>query len=32
MGRQGRAFVEERFSWDIILAKFQALFETLTVK
>ena len=30
MGRQGRAFVQERFNWDIILAKFRALFEALT--
>ncbi len=30
MGRQGRAFVKERFNWDTILAKFQALFEVLT--
>ena len=30
MGRQGRTFVQERFNWDIILAKFQALFEALT--
>lgn len=30
MGRQGRTFVQQRFNWDIILAKFQALIETLT--
>jgi glycosyltransferase involved in cell wall biosynthesis len=30
MGRQGRAFVLERFNWDVILAKFQALIETIT--
>lgn len=29
MGRQGRKFVQERFNWDVILAKFQALFEAL---
>ncbi|MFN2116986.1 MAG: glycosyltransferase family 4 protein [Candidatus Promineifilaceae bacterium] len=32
MGRQGREFVLERFNWDIILAKFRALIETLTSK
>ena len=30
MGCQGRTFVQQRFNWDIILAKFQALIETLT--
>jgi glycosyltransferase involved in cell wall biosynthesis len=30
MGQQGRAFVQNRFNWDLILAKFRALIETLT--
>jgi glycosyltransferase involved in cell wall biosynthesis len=30
LGRQGRSFVLERFNWDVILAKFQALIETIT--
>jgi glycosyltransferase involved in cell wall biosynthesis len=30
MGRQGRTFVQQRFNWDLILAKFRALIETLT--
>ncbi len=30
MGRQGRNFVQQRFDWNIILAKFQALIETVT--
>jgi glycosyltransferase involved in cell wall biosynthesis len=30
MGRQGRAFVLQRFNWNVILAKFRALIETLT--
>lgn len=29
MGQHGRAFVHRRFNWDVIVAKFQALFETL---
>lgn len=29
MGRQGRAFVRRRFNWNVIVAKFQAVFETL---
>lgn len=29
LGRQGREFVAANYSWDVVLAKFRALFETL---
>jgi glycosyltransferase involved in cell wall biosynthesis len=30
LGRQGKAFVAARYDWDIIMAKYRALIETLT--
>lgn len=30
LGRQGRAFVNANYSWDVILAKYRAVLETLT--
>ena len=30
LGRQGRAFVTANYSWDVILAKYRAVLETLT--
>jgi glycosyltransferase involved in cell wall biosynthesis len=30
LGRQGRAFVAANYDWDIVMAKFQAVLETLT--
>lgn len=30
LGRQGRQFVSSRYDWDIIVAKYQAILETLT--
>ena len=30
LGRQGRAFVIANYSWDVILAKYRAVLETLT--
>lgn len=32
LGRQGRAFVAANYDWDIVMAKFQAVLETLTTK
>jgi glycosyltransferase involved in cell wall biosynthesis len=29
LGRQGRAFVAAHYDWDIVIAKFQAVLETL---
>jgi glycosyltransferase involved in cell wall biosynthesis len=29
MGRQGREYVRNRFNWEVIVAKYQALFEAL---
>lgn len=30
LGRQGRAFVAARYDWDIVVAKYQAILETLS--
>lgn len=30
LGRQGRAFVAARYDWDIVMAKYRAVVETLT--
>ncbi len=30
LGRQGRAFVTANYSWDVILAKYRAVLDTLT--
>jgi glycosyltransferase involved in cell wall biosynthesis len=32
LGRQGRSFVAANYDWDIVMAKFQAVLETLTTK
>ena len=29
LGRQGRRFVNQRYNWEVVLAKYQAVFETL---
>ncbi|MDX1416462.1 MAG: glycosyltransferase family 4 protein [Candidatus Promineifilaceae bacterium] len=30
LGRQGRDFVKQRYDWDIVVAKYQAVFEVLS--
>lgn len=30
LGKQGHKFVSENYSWDTVIAKYQALFSTLT--
>lgn len=32
LGRQGRAFVSANYSWDVVMAKYEALLDTLTAK
>lgn len=32
LGRQGRAFVASTYSWDVVMAKYRALLETLTAR